>query len=238
MSLIEVTMIYLTIDDKPIELTEGRTLLEACREHSIHVPTLCHHPALEPYGGCRLCMVEIIQGSRPSRLVAACVYPCEDGLVVKTNSEMATRSRRITVELLMASAYNTPEIASLAENLGVKEIRFKMPEEDACILCGLCVRACKEIVNINAISVIQRGIAKKVSTPFQIASSLCIGCGTCVLICPTGVFKLSDVIGAHGDAFSDPSYRRRYYRVGTELDLHPNFAQDVPALLEGLKNGE
>jgi len=144
----------------------------------------------------------------------------------------------MTVELLMASAYNTPEIMSLAEELGVEEIRFKMQKENACILCGLCVRACNEIANINAISVVQRGIAKKVSTPFQIVSSRCIGCGTCVLICPTGTFKLSDVIGAHGDAVSDPSYRRRYYRVGTELDLRPNFIQDVTALLAGRKNGE
>ncbi len=231
-------MIHLTIDDKPVEMTEGRTLLEACREHSIHVPTLCHHPALEPYGGCRLCMVEIAQDSRPPKLVAACVYPCEEGITVNTNSEMVTRSRRMTVELLMASAYNTPEIELLAESLDVKEIRFKMPEENACILCGLCVRACDEIVHINAISVIHRGISKKVSIPFQIASSLCIGCGTCVLICPTGVFKLSDVIGAHRDPVSDPSYRSRYYRVGTELDLRPNFVQDVTELLTGQENGE
>jgi NADH dehydrogenase/NADH:ubiquinone oxidoreductase subunit G len=219
-------------------MPDDRTLLEACREHGIHVPTLCHHPALEPYGGCRLCMVEISQDCRPSKLVAACVYPCQEGITVKTNSAMVIRSRQMTVELLMASAHNTPEISSLAEALGVKKIRFKMPEENACILCGRCVRACKEIVNINAISVIQRGISKKISTPFQIASSLCIGCGTCVLICSTGVFKLSDVIGAYRDPISDPSYRRRYYRVGTELDLRPNFVQDVTALLAGRKNGE
>jgi NADH dehydrogenase/NADH:ubiquinone oxidoreductase subunit G len=231
-------MIHLTVNDRSIEMPEGRTLLEACREHDIHVPTLCHHPALEPYGGCRLCMVEISQESRHPKLVAACTYPCQEGIIVKTDSEMVIRSRRMTVELLMANAFNVPEIALLAEEVGVKEIRFKMPQEDTCILCGRCVRACKEIVNINAISVIQRGIAKKISTPFQIASSLCIGCGTCVLICPTGVFKLSDVIGAYRDPVSDPSYRRRYYRVGTELDLRPNFVQDVTALLVGRKNGD
>ena len=94
------------------------------------------------------------------------------------------------------------------------------------------------ILSINAISVVQRGIAKKVSTPFQIASSRCIGCGTCVLICPTGAFNLSDVLGASQDATSAPSYRRRYYRVGTELDLRPNFVEDVTTLLAGGRNGE
>ena len=92
-------MIHLTIDDKPIEMSDDRTLLEACREYGIHVPTLCHHPALEPYGGCRLCMVEIAQCSYPSKLVAACAYPCQDGLTVKTNSETVIRSRRMTVTM-------------------------------------------------------------------------------------------------------------------------------------------
>ena len=229
-------MIRLTIDDQIIEVPPDRTLLEACREHGIEVPTLCYHPALEPYGGCRLCVVELVQPSGRSRLVAACAYPCEEGAVVKTNSEMAQRSRRLTAELLLAGAYRTPEILALAEELGVKEIRFKLPEENACILCSLCVRACKEIAGISAISVIQRGIAKKVSTPFQVTSSRCISCGTCVLICPTGAFKLSDVTGFRVDTLHDPSYRRRYYRVGNEVDLRPNFVQDVTALLAERKD--
>src|SRR5512136_356435 len=103
-------MVHLTIDEKPIEVPEGRSLLEACRENGIHIPTLCYHPALEPYGGCRLCVVEVSQEGRRSRLVASCIYPCESGAVVKTNSDMVTRSRRMTAELLMAGAYNVPEI--------------------------------------------------------------------------------------------------------------------------------
>lgn len=225
-------MINLTIDDIPIQVSEGRTLLEACREHGFHIPTLCYHPALEPYGGCRLCMVEVAYPPRPARLVAACVYPCEEGAVVSTNSPPVERSRRITAELLLANAYNTPEMLALAEELGVKEARFKLPEATDCVLCGLCVRACKEIVGVSAISVIQRGISKKVSTPFQIASSRCIGCGTCALICPTGALKLSTVTGIHDDASQEAAYRRRYFQVGNELDLRPTFVQDVTGLLE------
>jgi len=222
-------MIHLTIDDKPIEVHEGRSILEACREHGIHIPTLCYHPALEPYGACRLCMVEVSQGGRKPRLVASCVYPCEEGADVKTDTPTVQQSRRVTAELLLAGSSNSPEIVALAEELGVKEVRYQLPEEDACVLCGLCVRACKEIVGVSAISVIQRGIAKKVATPFQVTSSRCIGCGTCVLICPTGAFQFSEVSGIRHEL--RPAYRQRYYRVGTEIDLRPNFEQDLTSLL-------
>ena len=224
-------MIHLTVNDKPIQVTEGRTLLEACREHGIHVPTLCYHPALEPYGGCRLCVVEISQPPRPPRLVASCVHPCEEGAVVKTDTEAVRRNRRITAELLLGRAYHTPEMLALAKELGVQEVRYKMPEPDDCVLCGLCVRACQEIVGVSAISMTYRGIAKQVSPPFQVASSRCIGCGTCVLICPTGALKLSDVTGLRSVHPLDSDYRRVYCQVCNDADLSPHFVQDVAELL-------
>ncbi len=224
-------MIHLKIDDQPVAIPDGRTILEACREYQIPIPTLCYHPALEPYGGCRLCMVELAVTNRPPKLVAACVYPCEEGAVIHTNTELVKRSRRMTMELILAGSYNTPEMLALAEEIGVNEVRFKLPESDACVLCGLCVRACKEIVGVSAISVIERGIAKKVSTPFQVASSRCIGCGTCVLICPTGAFQLENVSGFRDTQPGEEAYRHSYYRVSGELDLHPNFVQDVTTLL-------
>jgi NADH dehydrogenase/NADH:ubiquinone oxidoreductase subunit G len=188
-------MIQLTINNQTVEVPEGRTLLEACREHGISIPTLCYHPALKPYGACRLCMVEIRQGERPPRLVAACTHPCEANVIAWTESEAVQRNRRITAELLLAGAHRTPEVVDLAASLGVSEPRFTMPAEDSCILCGLCVRACNEIVGINAISMVNRGTDKKVSTPFEVASEVCIGCGTCVLICPTGHIQLKNITG-------------------------------------------
>ncbi len=224
-------MISLTINDRPVQVAEGRTILEACREYDVPIPTLCYHPALEPYGGCRLCMVEVNTAQRPSRLVAACVYPCEEGLVIRTDTELVKKSRRMTAELLLAGAQSSPEIQTLAAELGVESVRFTLPEDNTCILCGLCVRACKEIVGVAAISLIERGMAKKVSAPFQVASSRCIGCGTCVLICPTGAFKFEEVAGFHNVEPTLEGYRRGYYRASGEIDLRPNFVQDLTSLL-------
>lgn len=224
-------MIHLTINRQPVEVFEGRTILEACRDNNIYIPTLCYHPALEPAGGCRLCMVEVILGTGNPRLVAACVYPCVEGAVVETDTEMVKSSRRMTVELLMAGAASAPEVQALAEEMGVKEVRFKLENDNICVLCGLCVRACKEIVGVSAISMIERGIGKKISAPFEVASSRCIGCGTCVIICPTGAFQLEEIAGFHNVEPTLEGYRRGYYRVGGELDLHPGFTQDVLSLL-------
>ncbi len=224
-------MIHLTINDQPIEVAEGRTLLEACRAHGIHVPTLCYHPALEPYGACRLCMVEVSHPPGEPRLVASCTYPCEEGAKVRTDTEEVRHSRRITAELLLAGASHTPEITALGEELGVQAVRFEMPEENACVLCGLCVRACSEIVGVNAISLIRRGIAKQVSPPFQIASYSCIGCGTCVLVCPTGALRLSDVLGFRSVHPADSAYGRDGCQVCGDADLSPHFVEDVASLL-------
>ncbi len=186
-------MIHVTIDGQEIETEPGQTVLEVAREHGIHIPTLCYHQAMEPFAACRLCVVEVETG-RGRQLVASCAYPCADGLVVHTNSDVVLQSRRITVELLMASSAHVPIIRQLADELGVGQPRFTMKKND-CILCGLCVRACQEIVGVGAISVINRGIEKEVSPPFHVASDVCIGCGTCVLVCPTGAITLADITG-------------------------------------------
>jgi NADH dehydrogenase/NADH:ubiquinone oxidoreductase subunit G len=189
-------MIHLTIDGHEVETAAGRTLLEVARENGFHIPTLCHHEALEPFAACRLCIVEVDEGRGP-KLVASCAYPASDGLVIRTQSERVLKSRRMTVELLMASSSHVPLIQEVAADLGLASPRFRLEASD-CILCGLCVRACKEIVGVGAISVIHRGIEKRVSTPFEIASDACIGCGTCVLICPTGAIQLSDIRAVAG----------------------------------------
>ncbi len=228
-------MFCVTIDGQTTETEPGRTILEVAREHGIRIPTLCYHEALEPVAACRLCVVEVETG-RGRQLAASCAYPCTDGLIVHTNSDVVLQSRRITMELLMASAAHVPLIRAMAEELGVTEPRFTM-EPDDCILCGLCVRACDEIVGVRAISLINRGIEKRVGPPFEISSSDCIECGTCVLICPTGAIKLSDIVDKGRSVHPwESDFEQHTCRLCNHHYLEPHFA-DASTLLDAAADG-
>ncbi len=227
-------MIALTMDGQEIKVQEGRTLLHAAREHHIPIPTLCYHEALEPFAACRMCLVEL-ENRRGGQLVPACAYPCEEGLIVRTNSEKVRRSRRMTIELLMASSSHVPLIRAMAEELGVTTPRFTM-EKDDCILCGLCVRACHEIVGVGAISLVNRGIKKKVSPPFHIASNACIECGTCVLVCPTGAITLADITGGKRTAHAWHSeFEEVNCRVCGHSYVAPQFVDHAALLAEPIQ---
>ena len=184
-------MIQVSIDGHSIEVEEGTTILEAAQKLGIHIPTLCHHPGLEPYGACRLCMVEVTSDDR-SRLVTSCNYPIRWEIDVETASERVVKGRRLLAELTLARCPEAPNIQALAADLGVTEPRFE-PGEDLCYLCGLCVRACKELIGQSAISFVGRGVDREVGTPFLKISDDCIACGACVFLCPTGAIKLEDI---------------------------------------------
>ena len=221
--------IRLSINGMEVTGRDGMTILEAAQSVGIEIPTLCHSPDLAPTGNCRVCVVEL-EGART--LVGACHTPITDGMVIKTNSPTVVMARKATIELLMASAAHVPLIRAMAEELGVTEPRFTM-EPDDCILCGLCVRACEEIVGVGAISVINRGIEKEVSPPFSIASKACIGCGTCVLVCPTGAITLDDITGG---AQTVHRWVSEYEAVNCQICGHqgltPRFADHVTLLAE------
>jgi heterodisulfide reductase subunit A len=186
-------MIPVVIDGQSIQVEEGTTILEAAQRLGIYIPTLCHHPALEPSGACRLCTVEITVGGR-SRLVTACNYPIRWEIEVQTASEKVIKGRKLLAELLLARCPNAPEIQRLAASLGVTEARFEPGAEDElCYLCGLCVRMCREIIGQSAISFVGRGVDRQVGTPFLKFSDDCIACGACAFICPTGAIKLEDI---------------------------------------------
>ena len=187
-------MITLTLDNREIQAKEGQTVLEVAQANGIEIPTLCYNEALEPYGACRLCLVEIFRGGR-SRLVASCLYPVEQGLIVKTASERVVNNRKMIAELLLARCPGVKPVQDLARKMGVKETPFKLENND-CILCGLCVRACQQVVGVSAISLVNRGTKREVATPFYEPSTQCVGCGSCVYVCPTGRIKMEDI----GDA--------------------------------------
>ena len=186
-------MATLIIDSREIQAEEGRTILEVARDNGIEIPSLCHNEALEPYGACRLCSVEVIRNGR-SKIVASCLYPVEEGLIVKTASERVIANRKMLIELLLARCSEEKMVQDLARELGVEQTSFRSEyiEHDRCILCALCVRACQEVVGVSAISLVNRGVKKEVAPPFLETASNCIGCGSCVYICPTGCIEMED----------------------------------------------
>jgi bidirectional [NiFe] hydrogenase diaphorase subunit len=175
--------ITLEINGIAVKASPQMTLLQSARKAGIEIPTLCYNEKLTPYGGCRLCLVEIKRNNR-TRLVASCVYPVEEGLVVKTETENLKKIRRLLLELILPLSPTGPVLA-LAEKYGLKGSRFKA-EETQCMLCGLCVRHCAEIKKANAIGFVDRGINRKVAFIPEVASRICANCRTCVELCPSG----------------------------------------------------
>jgi NADH dehydrogenase/NADH:ubiquinone oxidoreductase subunit G len=175
-------MITLFINGLRISVEEGTTLLEAARFLGFPIPTLCHMDGLTPYGACRLCVVEIGEGPKAT-LVSSCTYPVQEGLHMRTASERVVRARKMVLELLLASCPQSKTIQDLASAHGVRQQRFKQEHED-CILCGLCVRMCKEQMVSGAIGFHGRGQTRGISTPFDVKSEVCRLCGGCIYVCP------------------------------------------------------
>jgi heterodisulfide reductase subunit A len=183
--------VKITINGKSVEVEEGQTILEVAKGLNIGIPTLCYHNTLEAYGGCRLCVVEVRRG-KWSKLVTSCNYEVSDGLEVFTNTERVHRSRKMTVELLLARCPEVEVLQRLARAYNISEPRFPK-EQDDCILCGLCVRICQERMGVGAASFVGRGADVRVDTPYSRGSEVCITCGACVSACPTQSIRLDRV---------------------------------------------
>jgi bidirectional [NiFe] hydrogenase diaphorase subunit len=184
--------ILLQIDGKEVKAKAGMTLLEAARSVGISIPTLCYHEKLEPFGGCRLCIVEL-EMKGWSRLVVSCVYPVEKNLVVKTRSEKVDRIRKMIIELQMAHAPDAFDLQDLAKEYGADKNRFEK-EPSFCIHCGLCVRYSAEVKKKHAIGFVDRGIRKEISFVPEIAAKECWNCKECFPLCPTEALQAAYVL--------------------------------------------
>jgi formate dehydrogenase alpha subunit len=203
--------VTLTIDGQKITARPGTTILEAALAHDIYIPHLCHHPDLEPVGVCRLCLVDV-QGRGQT---LSCRAPVEEGMVVRSDSPAIDAARRVAIELLilnhhgeclMCAKNNRCELQRAAARVGVDQerlARMRRPappgeidesnpfftlNHDKCILCGICIRTCDEIVGVGALDFAFRGFRTRVSTFGQrpIVESRCESCGECVVRCPVG----------------------------------------------------
>jgi len=186
-------LITLEIDGKQVTAKEGATVLEAAREAGIYIPTLCVHERLEPYGACRICSVEAEKGGKV-RVVASCGYPVEEGLKIRTRSPRIDRIRKLLIELVAPQAmFNggvSGELRKLADEYGADVHRFESridAKSTRCILCGLCVRYCEEVLGVPAIGFVGRGIERRVVFyPERARKVFASGMEWATEVCPTG----------------------------------------------------
>jgi bidirectional [NiFe] hydrogenase diaphorase subunit len=191
----QVTII---INGKKYPADEGEILLGVALRNKIAIPHLCYEPSLDPYGACRLCMVDVVKRGK-REITTSCTLRAAEGLEVVTDSPEVVKHRNILFELYLAEAPKSEVIKAMAARYGVTRTRFlkKLDTTDSlgnkCVLCGLCVRSCTEIMGAGAIGFINRGPYSVVNTPYFEPTKDCFGCGACVKVCPTDAVEMEDV---------------------------------------------
>jgi heterodisulfide reductase subunit A len=217
--------VTITIDGQVITAPEGELLLEVAKKAGFDIPTLCYHEALAPYGACRLCLVEIDDNGQ-KKLHASCTYTVKDGITVFTQSEPVLRTRKVILELLLARCPNSEYVQQLARDYGVEKTRFKtrFNGEEDCVLCGLCVRMCRERMKRGTIGFANRGTERTVELPFDTPSAYCLICGSCISVCQTDAISEKNIFG------EDPIPIPSEFEMGL-IGRHPiyvPFPQAVP----------
>ncbi|NLG74565.1 MAG: 4Fe-4S binding protein [Chloroflexi bacterium] len=181
-------MVNVKINGEEIQVPEGTSVLEAAWHAGIYIPTLCNDPDLTPYGACRLCQVEITRnGSGRKTITTSCNTTVEEGMVIETDTPEVEANRRVMADLLLSRCPEVPSIQRIAAELGVYEPSYPAENQDEdCILCGLCVRACDEIAGQHVLGLVGRGGDRRVTSAFGEQPEVCDTCNVCVQYCPTG----------------------------------------------------
>jgi len=177
----------INIDGINFDAPKGWTILESAKFLGLEIPTLCYNEGLSPWGGCRLCVVELFTG-KTSKLVSSCTYPVEEDMIIKTSTKRVLNARKMVLELLIAQCPTSKVLQDLAARMGLHQVRFT-PRWEKCIYCGLCVRMCQEQMVAGAIGFANRGNKLKINTPFDKTSEECRRCGGCIYICPACMLR-------------------------------------------------
>lgn len=236
--------ISVTLNGRQVAAEPGQTIMALADAHGVPVPRLCHYPLLKPSGGCRLCVVQV-RGAR--NLVAACTTPVTDGMEIQTESADVVESRRESLDLLVSNhpldcfaceATGDCRLQDYAYQYGIREGSYKGAHRqvdvddsnpffridyDKCVLCGICVRMCDEVMGYGAIDFTHRGFDTLVGTPYGVTlkETSCVFCGNCVQGCPVGALVPQSVVGK-ARAWEMKSVRSicPYCGVGCALDVH------------------
>lgn len=220
--------VTLTIDGKKVVAQEGTCILDAAESVGINIPSLCYLKGINQPGSCRICVVEV-QGAKT--LMASCTTPVAEGMVVKTNTPAVRDSRKMTLEMILSEhPFDCPtcprnlncELQALAEQMGIREIRFEgekrekridtstpaiVRDNEKCILCRRCISVCHYIQTVDAIGLIGRGSDTQVAPAWDsdLADSVCVQCGQCVMVCPVGALYEKDHSDEVQAAIDDPN---------------------------------
>ncbi len=181
----------INIDGINFDAPKDWTILESAKFLGLEIPTLCYNEGLSPWGGCRLCVVELFTGST-SKLVSSCTYLVEEGMIIKTSTKRVLNARKMVLELLIAQCPTSKVLQDLAAKTGLQQVRFT-PRWEKCIYCGLCVRMCQEQMVAGAIGFVNRGNKLKINTPFDKTSEECRRCGGCMYICPACMLRCEGI---------------------------------------------
>jgi NADH dehydrogenase/NADH:ubiquinone oxidoreductase subunit G len=182
------------INGKECAGEKGEFLLDIAERNGIVIPRLCHHESLRGLASCRLCLSEVTENNR-KRIVTSCIFPVMRDITAETDTEEIQGMRRIIIGFMLAEAPDNERITALAAKYGASDIsRYSTDNGNACIVCGLCVKACAEI-KPGCIGTIKRGVSKKIAPPFEEPPEGCLGCGACANVCPTGHIRMDEETG-------------------------------------------
>jgi len=225
-------MVNITINGKMVQAFEGEMLLEAIRRENIDIPALCHHEAVEPYGACRLCMIEITKDEWDGwkNHVTSCLYPVEEGLIVSTHTPTVIELRKTILDLYLANSPKSTVIRKLAAEYGVTKTSYEeVPDGTDCILCGLCTRICDKM-GFSAISAVNRGHGREIAPPLNEPPPDCVGCLSCAYICPTNYIKFED------KGFTRKIWGRKFKVLKCEKTGQPTITEEFADYLSKNRN--